>query len=56
MTKKELVITSLSTIFGTHLSFIPEIVDLFMDAMKKGLKDGDTVEKREFGVLRVREQ
>lgn len=31
-----------------------EIIDLFLDAMKEGLKTGDTVEMRNFGVLRVR--
>lgn len=31
-----------------------QIIDLFLEAMKEGLKNGDTVEMRDFGVLRVR--
>ena len=31
-----------------------EKIDLFRPAMKEGLASGDTVELREFGVLRVR--
>ena len=31
-----------------------ELLDLFLDAMKAGLRSGDTVEIRDFGVLRVK--
>ena len=32
------------------------LIDLFLDAMKEGLAKGDTVEIRDFGVLRVLEK
>ncbi len=31
-----------------------EITELFIESMKEGLKTGDTVEMRDFGVLRIR--
>ena len=30
------------------------LMDLFLQGMKEGLKSGDTIELRDFGVLRVR--
>ena len=30
------------------------LIDLFLQGMKEGLKSGDTIEFRDFGVLRVR--
>ncbi len=36
------------------LSESKEIIDLFLEAMKEGLKIGDIVEVRDFGVLRIR--
>ena len=32
------------------------LMDRFLEAMKDGLKSGDTIELRDFGVLRVRIQ
>ena len=33
-----------------------ELVDHFLEAMQKGLASGDTIELRDFGVLRVRKK
>ena len=33
-----------------------EMIDLFLEAMKEGLSSGDTIELRDFGVLRIRER
>ncbi len=39
---------------GITINESRQIIDLFLEAMKEGLKNGDTVELRDFGVLRVR--
>ena len=33
-----------------------EMIGLFLEAMREGLSSGDTVELRDFGVLRIREK
>ena len=40
---------------GISASDARELLDLFLLAMKKGLESGDTVELRDFGILRIRE-
>ena len=54
MIKSDLI-KSLSRQFpGITMNHSRQIIDLFLEAMKEGLKNGDTVEMRDFGVLRVR--
>ena len=54
MTKSDLVKRLANQFPGLTISESKQILDLFLDAMKEGLKNGDTVEMRDFGVLRVR--
>lgn len=53
MTKNELVVHLSQQFSGITRTLSREIVDLFLDVMKEELKSGDTVEMRDFGVLRV---
>ena len=54
MTKSDLIQRLSRQFPGLTLNESSEIIDLFFEAMKKGLVTGDTVEMRDFGVLRVR--
>jgi integration host factor subunit beta len=54
MTKGELVQRLARQFPGIRREDARVMIDLFLDSMKEGLKSGDTVELRDFGVLRVR--
>ncbi|MEC4683799.1 MAG: HU family DNA-binding protein [Nitrospirota bacterium] len=54
MTKGELVQRLARQFPGIRREDARVMIDLFLDSMKEGLKTGDTIELRDFGVLRVR--
>lgn len=54
MTKSDLVKRLARQFPGVRKEDARVTIDLFLTAMKKGLASGDTVELRDFGVLRVR--
>jgi integration host factor subunit beta len=54
MTKGELVQRLARQFPGIRREDARMMIDLFLDSMKDGLRSGDTVELRDFGVLRVR--
>ncbi len=54
MTKGELVQRLARQFPGIRREDARVMIDLFLDSMKTGLRSGDTVELRDFGVLRVR--
>jgi len=54
MTKSDLVKRLVRQFPGIRNEDTRIMLDLFLAAMKEGLKSGDTVELRDFGVLRVR--
>lgn len=54
MTKSDLVKRLAYHFPGITIHESRKIIDLFLEAMKEGLKTGDTVEMRDFGVLRIR--
>ena len=54
MTKSELVQRIAQRFPGITRQDARVMVDLFLEGMKEGLISGDTVELRDFGVLRVR--
>ena len=54
MTKGELVQRLARQFPGIRREDARIMIDLFLDSMKEGLRTGDTVELRDFGVLRVR--
>ncbi|MDA8027527.1 MAG: integration host factor subunit beta [Nitrospiraceae bacterium] len=54
MTKGELVQRLARQFPGIRREDARVMIDLFLDSMKEGLRSGDTVELRDFGVLRVR--
>lgn len=54
MTKSDLVKRLARQFPGIRNEDARVTIDLFLAAMKEGLKSGDTVELRDFGVLRVR--
>ncbi|MHB8368835.1 MAG: HU family DNA-binding protein [Leptospirales bacterium] len=56
MTKSDLVDRLSKNLPGITLSLSRTLIDLFLDAMKEGLAEGDTVEFRDFGVLRVHQR
>ena len=56
MTKSDLVDRLSKNFPGLTLSLSRTLIDLFLASMKEGLTKGDTVEIRDFGVLRVHEK
>ena len=54
MTKSELIIRLARQVPGIRREDARELMDLFLEAMREGLRSGDTVELRYFGVLRIR--
>ena len=54
MTKSELTQRLARQFPGIRREDAREMMDLFLEAMKEGLRSGDTVELRDFGVLRIR--
>ena len=54
MTESELVQRIAQRFPGITRQDARVMVDLFLEGMKEGLMSGDTVELRDFGVLRVR--
>ena len=54
MTKSDLMIRLAHQFPGIRREDAREMLDLFLEAMKEGLRSGDTVELRDFGVLRIR--
>ncbi len=54
MTKSDLIKLLAHHFPGITIHESREIIELILEAMKEGLKTGDTVEMRDFGVLRVR--
>ncbi|MGC8499587.1 MAG: HU family DNA-binding protein [Leptospirillia bacterium] len=54
MTKGELVQRLARQFPGIRREDARTMIDLFLESMKEGLSSGDTVELRDFGVLRVR--
>ncbi|MCL5954077.1 MAG: integration host factor subunit beta [Nitrospirae bacterium] len=54
MTKGELVQKLARQFPGIRREDARIMIDLFLESMKEGLREGDTVELRDFGVLRVR--
>ena len=54
MTKSDLVKRLARQFPGIQKEEARVTIDLFLTAMKEGLASGDTVELRDFGVLRVR--
>ena len=54
MTKSDLAKRLANQFTGLTIPGSKQILDIFLEAMKEGLKNGDTVEMRDFGVLRVR--
>lgn len=54
MTKSDLVKRLAHHFPGITIHESREIIELILEAMKEGLKTGDTVEMRDFGVLRIR--
>ncbi|MHB8544275.1 MAG: HU family DNA-binding protein [Leptospirales bacterium] len=54
LTKSELAKRLSHHFPGLTITESREIIDLFLNSMKECLKVGDTVEMRDFGVLRVR--
>lgn len=56
MTKSDLARRLAEQFPGLRISSAKEMLELFLSAMKKGLESGDTIEIREFGVLRIRDK
>jgi len=56
MTKSDLIKRLFRQFPGIRNEDARGMLDLFLAAMKEGLSSGDTVELRDFGVLRVRER
>ncbi len=56
MTKSDLSRRLFRQFSGITFKEARELLDLFLSAMKEGLASGDTVELRDFGVLRVRDK
>ncbi|MHB8370179.1 MAG: HU family DNA-binding protein [Leptospirales bacterium] len=56
MTKSDLAARLSRNFPGLTLSLSRTLLDHFLEAMKEGLAKGDTVEIRDFGVLRVLEK
>ena len=56
MTRSELARRLSRQFPGIAASDARGILDLFLSAMKEGLESGDTVELRDFGVLRIRDK
>lgn len=54
MTKSDLTIRLARQFPGIRREDARELMDLFLEAMREGLRSGDTVELRDFGVLRIR--
>ena len=54
MTKSELTQRLARQFPGIRREDAREMMDLFLEAMREGLRSGDTVELRDFGVLRIR--
>ena len=54
MTKSDLMIRLARQFPEIRREDARELIDLFLEAMKEGLRSGDTVELRDFGVLRIR--
>lgn len=54
MTKSDLAKRLARQFSGITLLDARQMLDCFFEAMKEGLREGDTVELRDFGVLRVR--
>ena len=54
MTKSELTQRLARQFPGIRREDAREMMDLFLEAMKEGLRSGDTVELRDFGGLRIR--
>ena len=54
MTKSELILRLARQFPGIRREDAREMMDLFLEAMREGLRSGDTVELRDFGVLRIR--
>lgn len=54
MTKSDLIKLLSHQFPGITKNDSRQIIDLFLEDMKDGLKTGDTIEMRDFGVLRVR--
>ena len=54
MTKSELIIRLARQFPGIRREDAREMMDLFLEAMREGLRSADTVELRDFGVLRIR--
>lgn len=54
MTKSDLVQRIARQFPGISRQEVRVMVDLFLEGMKEGLRSGDTMEIRDFGVLRVR--
>lgn len=54
MKKSDLVKRMAQQFPGITLQDARMMVDLFIESMREGLSSGDTVELRDFGVLRVR--
>ena len=56
MTKSDLVKRLSRQFPGLTVADAREMLELFLLAMKEGLKSGDTIELRDFGVLGIRER
>jgi len=56
LTKSDLVDSLAREFPGITRPLARTLINLFLEAMKKGLAEGDTVEFRDFGVLRVHER
>lgn len=56
MTKSDLVDRLAREFPGITRPLARELIDHFIEAMKEGLAARDTVELRDFGVLRIRER
>lgn len=56
MTKSDLVKRLSRQFSGLTVAEARDVLELFLSAMKEGLESGDTVELRDFGVLRLRER
>jgi nucleoid DNA-binding protein len=54
LTKSDLVKRLAHHFPGVTVQESRKIIELFLESMKEGLKTGDTVEMRDFGVLRIR--
>ena len=54
MTKSDLTKRLAQQFPGIRREDARELMDLFLEAMREGLRSGDTMELRDFGVLRIR--